>query len=67
MSETMIRRTCQRKPCLLKRHKAGIVDGAFLFSYAWTKDGILIDANCPECGVVHCVELRRPEEESNRG
>lgn len=59
----MIRRICQRKSCLLKRHKAGIVDGAFLFAYTWTEEGILIDVNCRECGAVHCVELRRPKED----
>jgi len=63
--DAMIRWTCQRKSCLLKRRKAGIVDGAFLFAYTWTKNGILIDVNCPECGAIHCMELRRPEEESD--
>lgn len=59
LSDTATRKTCEIPRCLKKRRARGQLNEQFLFSYVWTKTGIIIELPCPGCKTNHHFELTK--------
>ena len=55
-----IRKECSSPRCKDRLKRIGRENARFLFSYAWTERGIIIETVCPYCKSQHTIELVRP-------
>jgi hypothetical protein len=55
------RKECASPKCKERLKNIGRENARFLFAYAWTERGIIIEAVCPYCKTQHIVELVRPQ------